>query len=108
MTESRRQTRRIFLESALGAAVPQFGWSRAHAEPIRTGDLQKCASWLHGNAAQVQKREDIGILGDDTGILGGDDTLLGGDVAGGVLRFGWGAEMYVRGRGPGWRSEVRS
>jgi hypothetical protein len=110
MTESGGQSRRIFLANVLGTGVAfaALTGSKTQAEPVRTGDLQMFASWVHGNAAQVEKREDVGILGDDSGILGGDDALLGGDVAGGALRFGWGAEMYIRGRGPGWRSEVRS
>jgi hypothetical protein len=101
MTEGGGQSRRVLLASALGtgATLALLSGPKLHAEPARTTVRQKFASCVHGATAQVQKAE---------GFFGGDDAILGNDVAGGVLRFGWGAEMYIRGRGDDWRIDVRS
>jgi hypothetical protein len=102
MTESKGQSRRILLASALGtgASLAVMSGSKAHAETQY--DPRLFASWVHGTAAH------IGKVPPNFASDHHDDVHVGADVAGGILRGGFGAQMYIRGEGPDWRTNVRS
>jgi hypothetical protein len=89
------------LGSALGtgATLALFSGFKTHAEPARSGERQMFASWVHGTAAHVQHS--------DFNLRGGDDSVLAVDMAGGILRFGWGAEMYFRARSDDLETRVK-
>jgi hypothetical protein len=90
MTEPDTRSRRVLLGGALsaGAILALLRGTKGRADPPRIGERQMFASWVHGTAGHVQHTQ--------FSLTGGDDTAVAIDTAGGILRFGWGAEVYFR------------